>query len=180
MLPLYQASIFRKYLQAKPTQCAVLAGLTALLWFVWILRMSDSLMFNLTGWLYVVAITAALLGHHISKDSRLAIEWESLPFYATGFFVLWFAGTFYGQVKPEFGGGFPTRAVFYFQQEGPAWQGKTLLASVIDETEQGFYVIPKDGPEKATFVPRSLVAAVDFSGIEKVAPNTTPSHQGHK
>lgn len=168
--PIFVASRFQKHFAIRPVQCAILNGLTMLLWFIWLLRMGDSLIFELAGWLYLISVAASFIGHHAAKPSRrMKIEWEWLPLYLTSFFVLWFANSIYGQIKPEFGGGYPTHAFFYLQQEIPTIHGKSLEVLVIDETEHGFYVIPKARNGKAVFIQRSLVMAVDFDSQPKVA-----------
>jgi hypothetical protein len=168
--PVFVGGLSQKHLAVRPVQCAILSGLTALLWFVWLLRMGDPLIFELAGWLYLISLGAAFIGHHAAKPSLLMkIEWEWLPLYLTSFFVLWFANSIYGQIKPEFGGGYPTQGCFYLQQEIPAVSGKSFGASVIDETEQGFYVIPQGRDSKAIFIPRSIIMAIDFDIQSKAA-----------
>jgi hypothetical protein len=67
----------------------------------------------------------------------------------------------FGTIQPKFGGGAPVPVVLYLNSPVAWLDAKVVSASLLDETDQGFYVLtsPKG---KALFVPRSNVASLYF------------------
>lgn len=73
-----------------------------------------------------------------------------------------FAGVYYPNIRPSWGGGAPTSAIIYFSKDSPVLPGRSVSADILDEVDRGFYIVG-GGDKKATFIPRSEVGMVYYS-----------------
>jgi len=157
-----------KNLANKPVRCTLLVCLTFVLWVIWTIRMSDWLFFQLSAWFYLVGLSAVALGKMISVGVGFTkSDWELKALVGLSLALPWFADGMYGNIKPSFGGGSPISAKFYFQDEDPVLHSKALDAFILEETEQGYYVIKSPGKKESIFLPRSRVVSVQLGIASK-------------
>ena len=83
--------------------------------------------------------------------------------------VFVFAHYYYPHLEASWGGGTPVSVTVYFTKESALDPNKAVTAQLIEECDEGFYII---GPEetRAIFVPRSSVALVYFSDKPAESP----------
>jgi len=82
--------------------------------------------------------------------------------------AIWFyVAAVFGSVQPKVGGGAPTPVVFYLNKPVAWLDSNTASVSLLDETDQGFYVLAS-GKSTALFIPRSDVASLYFGPAEDV------------
>lgn len=77
--------------------------------------------------------------------------------------LLAFASSYYPHLKPSWGGGAPIPVTIYFSKDSIILPGQSAGALLIDESDAGLYVVGKND-KKATFIPRSAVGLVYYSG----------------
>jgi hypothetical protein len=82
---------------------------------------------------------------------------------AIGFYI----AALFGSVQSKVGGGAPTPVVFYLNKPVAWLDSTTVSVSLLDETDQGFYVLTS-GKSRALFIPRSDVASLYFGPAEDV------------
>ena len=93
-----------------------------------------------------------------------AIDWEVGILIGISILMPWFATGLYGSIKPAFGGGTPASARFYLKEESPVFGGKIFDGTILEETDQGYYVMRNaDTSRTAVFVPRSSVSTAQFN-----------------
>lgn len=159
------AGIIAKRFPAKPIRCAVLISLISVLWVIWTFEMSDWKFFELVGWCYLVGLASVIAAWLVEQGKGLkSTDWELRILVAFSILVPWFASGLYGSIKPAFGGGSSVPAKLYLKEDNPVFRGRTLDVDIIEETEQGYYVLSKTEAAKAVFVPRSSVSTAQFSG----------------
>jgi hypothetical protein len=158
--------LIRKHFSAKPLRCAVLISLVSLLWLIWNFEMSDRMFFELVAWCYSVGLASILAGRGIEKGEDLkSTDWELGILVAFSLLVPWFATSFYGNIKPAFGGGSPGSAKLYLKEDNAILRAKIVDVLIVEETEQGYYVVdPTKDSKAAVFVPRSSVSTAEFHG----------------
>ena len=71
-----------------------------------------------------------------------------------------YAAKVYPTIKTQYGGGAPVPIVLHFTKKLPVFDSEKVSVSLIDETEQGYYVVRAE--DKAVFVSRGLVEEVEF------------------
>jgi hypothetical protein len=75
--------------------------------------------------------------------------------------------TIYPRVVPKLGGGAPVSVTFQFVGKSPIDNAERMRAFLIDETDNGFYLVRTVQDKEAIFLPRSQVAAVYFKQAEE-------------
>jgi hypothetical protein len=79
--------------------------------------------------------------------------------------VAFYISSVFKLIQPKYGGGAPT-AVTVFLQKPVAWLNTTTVsASLVDETDQGYYVLPS-GKNGALFIPRSEVSSIYYGSVD--------------
>lgn len=157
--------IIAKHFAPKPIRCAVLISLISVLWAIWTFEMSDLIFFEVVGWCFLVGIASIVAAWLVEQGKGLkATDWELRIVFAFTLLVPWFATGLYGSIKPAFGGGSPVPANLYLKEENAIFRGKVLDVRILEETEQGYYVVSKtDAPKTAVFIPRSSVITAQFN-----------------
>jgi hypothetical protein len=119
---------------------------------------------NLTFWFFWAGLFT--LDMRRSSDRvRYALyfgNWFS-AILGVSFFVL----AVFGSMEPKFGGGHPAPVVLYLTKPVAWLDSTTANVSLLDETDQGFYVLVP-GKSKALFIPRSDVGSLYFGPAEDV------------
>jgi hypothetical protein len=149
-------------------------------------RHSDTLVSVLLTCAIVIFLLREVLGKHIFSLGAVALwffgvslvtiyglkqwraeiydplEWGSKilpPVFVT---LLIFSQTYYSHLRASWGGGAPVDVTICFTKDSAISPSKTVSAQLIDEADEGFYIVgPNDS--KAIFVPRSSVAFIYFS-----------------
>ncbi len=71
-----------------------------------------------------------------------------------------------------FGGGDPAPVVLHLSSKSPLSESLTLSVLLVDETEEGYYVLTKPGERRAYFLRRDLVSVVEFGRGGQDSPST--------
>jgi hypothetical protein len=158
-----------KHFAVEPIRCTVLIFLISVLWLIWNFEMSDRIFFELVGWFYLVGLASIAAAWLIGQGKGLkSLDWELGILFAFCVFLPWFAADLYGSIKPAFGGGSPVSAKLYLKEDNAVLRSRTLDIHIIEETEQGYYVLGKtDTSKTAVFVPRSSVSTAQFNSEKK-------------
>lgn len=118
-----------------------------------------------TLWFFGLAMTTLALfkiyGDEQKSTPGWATEW-SRPLGSLLLLLIIFAGAYYPHIKASLGGGAPINATIYFTKDSLVKPGHSVVAQVIEESDQGFY-IAAPSETKALFIPRSDVALIYFS-----------------
>ncbi|HXX21941.1 MAG TPA: hypothetical protein VEO19_02185 [Terriglobia bacterium] len=120
--------------------------------------------FALTLWFFTCGVGA----QHVRRATdrlRFALDFRNWLFAIVNVWI--YVAMIFGTVPPKLGGGAPTPVVLYLNRPA-AWLDSTVAsASLLDETDQGFYVLTP-GKNKALYIPRSDVSSVYFGPAEEV------------
>lgn len=125
---------------------------------------ADEALRNLTLWFLLSGVMALSMRR---SANRLRFALDFLNWFSIIMAVSFYIGAIFGSLPPKFGGGAPTAAVLYLDKPVAWLDSTTASVSLLDETDQGFYVLTP-GKSKALFVPRSAVASVYFGPAEDV------------
>jgi hypothetical protein len=113
------------------------------------------------AWFSSVCIfTVHLYFKIIQPDAARKTEWERVFMFAVPVIFGVYAAKVYPTIKTQYGGGAPVPIALHFTKKLPVFDSENVSVSLIDETEQGYYVIR--GEDKAVFVSRGLVEEVEF------------------
>ncbi len=109
----------------------------------------------------VIMVTLVELKTRSNRNLTEGGEW-SKPLVALFVVLMVFAQYYYPHLKASWGGGAPVDVTICFTKDSAISPSKTVSAQLIDEADEGFYVLgPNDS--KAIFIPRSAVAFIYFS-----------------
>lgn len=92
---------------------------------------------------------------------RDEVSWYMVLLQAIGV-VGFFTFAFYPKIKPMLGGGEPTRAIFQFANSSPIDDTKKTEVWLVDEVDDGYYVLRTPNDHKAIFIAKPLVSAIYF------------------
>jgi hypothetical protein len=156
-----QAISARKWFNAHPFLFVFVSSLnTAALFFV-VFRYTDRSYFWLVLWLSLVCLFTLQTSLKLRTPEALRkTEWERLLLIIVPAIFGLYATKVYPNIKHQFGGGAPVPIVLHLTKKLPVFESDNPSVSLIDETEQGFYVLR--GSDKAVFVARGLVEEVEF------------------
>lgn len=116
---------------------------------------------SLTLWFFAITLIVKL-EIEMRTGRKLAEfgEWAK-PLAVLFGLLLVFSSEVYPHLKTSWGGGMPADVTVYFTKESLLNPSKATQAQLIEETDEGFYIVgPKES--KAVFVPRNSVALVYF------------------
>ena len=102
-----------------------------------------------------------------SLDEIRKTEWERIVFFMIPAIFGMYAIRVYPNISHHFGGGAPVPIVLHLTKKLPVFDSEAPAVSLIDETEQGYYVLGSS--DKALFVARSFVEEVEFLHPEPVS-----------
>jgi hypothetical protein len=115
-------------------------------------------------WFSVVGLSAVFV-YHVSRQRQIlaGVRWD-VETIGIGLFVLVvYARFIYGSIGVAFGGGAPALVTVHLARTSPLTKSDAMSAKLLDETELGYYLLAvTDGSERAVFVPRGEVAAIEF------------------
>ena len=112
-------------------------------------------------WFFVIGVFATA---ELCNKSNLQ-HWAQTIFFALSLLGI-FAWDYYPHIKASWGGGGAISIVLYLSKDAPIAPGKQIQALMLDETDSGFYIVPKQ-ENRAIFLPRGAVTLVYFS--DKIA-----------
>jgi len=127
-----------------------------------------------SGFLVLVAlwfffVSLSVVGVWASENKiRYLFNWRRwwIPLLLISFYT----PGIYGRIEAKFGGGAPVPVTFCLGK-GTVWiRSATFSASLIEETDQGFYILLPPN-QKAFFIPRSSVISLYFDSRE---PHNSP------
>ncbi len=155
--------VSRKWLDAHPFTLLVLSSLNAIAFFVLLFRYAyvDRTFFWFTLWLSSICIFTLYVFLWLRKTEEMRrVEWERILGLVVGVVFFVYAGKVYPHIKHQFGGGAPVPIILHMSKKLPAFDSENATVSLIDETEQGYYVLTS--ADRAVFVTRGLVEEVEF------------------
>lgn len=80
-----------------------------------------------------------------------------------GFFTI----AFYPRIPPMLGGGKPTRATFQFANSSPIDSTAKTEVWLVEEVDNGYYVLRSPNDHKAVFIAKPLVSAIYFEADQR-------------
>ena len=104
-------------------------------------------------------------------DEVRKTEWEQLFLAVVPVVFGLYATKVYPNIPHQLGGGASTPIVLHLTKKLPVFDSQDVSAFLIDETEQGYYVLR--GSDRALFVARGLVEEVEFlrpSSVNQTVP----------
>jgi uncharacterized membrane protein YfcA len=150
-----------KHFNKHPLVFVLMSLIGDVLLFIVLFKYAGRAFFWIVAWFVMVAFVTLLVSHTLKDRENLKhTRWERvfLSFVPLIFGV--YAFKVYPQIRHEVGGGVPVPIVLHLTKKVPPFDSEIVPVSLIDETEQGYYVLR--GSDKAVFVARSLVEAVEF------------------
>jgi hypothetical protein len=141
--------------------------------FVVLFKYADRGLFWLVTWFSLVSfVTVAIWYWMRSPEEIRTTEWERLFLFLIPVIFGIYATKLYPRIKPQFGGGEPVPVVLHLTKKVPTFDSEIVTVSLLDETEQGYYVLRVKDTDKGIFVTRSLVEEIEFLNP---VPNTESS-----
>lgn len=138
----------------------VLTVTVALLAFLITMRQWDYLL--LLAWFALVGRLTFQMDSPIREPRKLIeANWTLTVLNIVAVFGL-FAVFLYPKIRPVYGGGEPTKVVLEFATVSPIGKSAKSEVWLVDETNEGYYVIHGLNDHKAIFIPRPSVSAVYF------------------
>jgi hypothetical protein len=138
-----------------------LSSLNAVALFLILFRFAHRAFFWIVVWLSLVCLFTLQASLKMQKSNDLRkTEWERLFLIIVPAIFVLYASYVYPNIRHQFGGGAPVPIVLHLTKKLPPFDSEIVPVSLIDETEQGYYVLR--GSDKAVFVARGLVEAVEF------------------
>jgi hypothetical protein len=143
----------RKWFNAHPFLFVFLSFLNTVALFLVLFKYTDRNYFWFVLWLSLVCLFTLHTSLKLQTPETLRkTEWERLFLIIVPAIFGLYATKVYPTVKHQFGGGAPVPIVLHLTKKLPVFDSETVPVSLVDETEQGYYVL-RDS-DKAMFVAR--------------------------
>jgi hypothetical protein len=116
---------------------------------------------------WMVGVTAVV--NPILYDVRRGLKFHiSVPWFVAALLVaISLYSTYpFPYMKAGWGGGAPIATDVYLSKDSPVHPNEKVKAALLEASDSGFYVV-FDGEQKATYVPRALVSAMEFTPSPK-------------
>jgi hypothetical protein len=118
--------------------------------------------FWLTNWFYVAGIATFLLHSTWQKlKAGSEVPWEYLPVYFLALVSL-YSTKLYPAIRPQVGGGAPRPVVLYGAGLTPVTDCASANVFLIDETDNGYYLLLRPDDKSGYFIRRETVKAMKF------------------
>jgi hypothetical protein len=151
----------RKWFNARPFLFVFFDSITTVALLVVLFRYTARGFFWFIVWLSLVCLFTLQVTSRIRKpEEARRTEWERLFLTIVPIIFGLYATKVYPNIRHHYGGGAPVPIVLHLTKKLPVFDSETVPVSLIDETEQGYYVLR--GSDKAMFVARGLVEEVEF------------------
>ena len=158
-------SLIGRWFAKHPKGSAISAGIAAVVFVAGQYASGNENIASLTLWFWVAA--SAIVNGRRFAYLKYALDFRNWFFTIL---VVWvYLSSLFGNIRSELGGGAPTPAVLYLERPLPLLDSTTAAVALLDETDQGFYVLPP-GKKKALFVPRGDVSSI-YYGLAQDVPN---------
>jgi len=154
--------VVRNRFTTRPRAAILLSGLSMGVMLAALYWLDSGIVTLMVLWFFFVGLSAGAIWSSEDKI-RYLLNWRRWP--VALILIAVYANFIYGRIQAKYGGGAPVPVTFCLDKP-PAWIGSTTFrASLIDETDHGFYVLlPRN--EKALFIPRSTVLSLYFDSKE--------------
>jgi hypothetical protein len=150
-----------KWFNARPFLYVFLSSIITVVLFVILFKYDARSFFWFVVWLSLVCLFTLQVGSRIRKpEEARRTEWERLFLTIVPIIFGLYATKVYPNIRHHYGGGAPVPIVLHLTKKLPVFDAESVPVSLIDETEQGYYVL-RDS-DKAMFVARGLVEEVEF------------------
>jgi hypothetical protein len=126
-------------------------------------------------WYFAVLIVAITEFKTRSRENLADFGGWAKPMASIFGLLAIFSQFVYPHLRASWGGGTPANITVYFSKDSLIYPNKSLQAQLIEESEEGFYLVGSK-ESKALFVPRSSVAMIYFSD----RPADSPILQNNK
>jgi hypothetical protein len=124
---------------------------------------------GLTLWFWVAAMFGRAGGVLRSREERVLYVLDYRTWFAVVLSVSVYVTLVVGHMQQKFGGGAPVPVVMYLNKALPLANGAmTAEFSLLDETEEGYYVLPSSN-KKALFIPRAEVSSIYFGPAQDLS-----------
>jgi len=160
-LTVFYGILSKKLFNAHPYIFIFLSSLNTAAFSLILFRYFNRASFWFVFWLSAICLSTLVIALKLREPGAVRkVEWERivLAIFPVVFFL--YATKVYPKIKHHFGGGAPIPIVLHLTKKVPPFESETAPVSLIDETESGYYV--SRGSDKAVFVSRPLVEAVEF------------------
>jgi|ERR1700722_1167668 len=156
-----QGILAKKWVNAYPFLYVSFSFLNTVALFIILFRYTNRNYFWLVLWLSLVCLFTLQTSLKLQTPEALRkTQWERLFLVIVPVIFGLYATKVYPNIKHQFGGGAPVPIVLHLSKKIPVFDSETAPVSLVDETEQGYYVLL--GSDKAVFVARGLVEEVEF------------------
>jgi hypothetical protein len=150
----------RKWLNSHPFLFVSLSALNTAALLLILFFYNERSSFWFVVWLSLVCVFTLQLSLRFRKAEEVRkTEWERFAVTILVAIFGLYATKVFPNIKHEFGGA-PVPIVLHLTKKLPVFDSESASVSLIDETEQGYYVAR--GSDKAVFVARGLVEEVEF------------------
>jgi hypothetical protein len=151
----------KKWFNSHPFLFVILSASNTSAFFVILFVYGHRSIFWFVVWLSLVCLFTLQTSFKISNPEEVRkTEWERLFLTIVPVIFGLYATKLYPKIPHQFGGGAPVPIILHSSKKLPALDSENATVSLIDETEQGYYVL--SGADKAIFVARGLVEEVEF------------------
>ncbi|MGA2967221.1 MAG: hypothetical protein ABSD64_13500 [Terriglobales bacterium] len=143
----------------NPEKSAILAALASFALFGAVSWMGPEEIVGLALWFWMAAMFGLAAR---SSQNRMLYALDFRVWIGIVLSISIYVTSVVGHMQQKFGGGAPVPAVVYLSKPFPLSNGATTVeVSLLDETEQGYYVLPP-GRHRALFIPRGEVVSIYF------------------
>lgn len=114
-------------------------------------------------WFYVVGLGSVAIAKHLRKAGAWrAIEWEIFSLSVIPLLLYFFSTTIYPSIGPQYGGGSSFRVVVFLQHPLPGTHETAHNGELIDQSDDGIYLLEGRVGGKCIFIPKNEVSAIRF------------------
>lgn len=155
--------IGRKYFSKHPLPFVVVSGLNSIGFLIVLFKYAYREYFWFVVWFSFVGGFTVYLYFKITDpdpDTMRRTEWERVFMFAVPAIFGLYAAKVYPGFRTQYGGGAPVPIILHFTKKLPVFDSENVSVSLVDETEQGYYLIRS--ADSAVFVARGLVDEVEF------------------
>jgi hypothetical protein len=151
----------KRWRDTRPLLLILLSTLCTTALLIVLFRYTDRAVFWFAIWLSAVSAFTVIISLKIHKpEEARKVEWERLFMTVIPVVFFLYAAKVYPNIRHELGGGAPVPVVMHFTKKLPVFDSESVTVSLIDETEDGYYVTHDS--DKAIFIAHNLVEEVEF------------------
>ena len=154
-------SFIAKRFRRRPKATTAAAAIAASIFVAGLYYDSEQLA-TLTVWMFMAGVVV----RSIEFDSdRLRSALDFRNWFFAMILVAFYISSVFQLVQPKYGGGAPTPITLFLQKPVAWFNSTTISVSLIDETDQGYYVL-SSGKDKALFIPRNDVSSIYYGPVD--------------